>query len=238
MKSMEKAEARLYPRAGGQSAVEFLIIAPLLLLLCLGVIQFGLLYQAKATLDHAALQAAREGAVDYGRMSSMRKGLALGLTPLFVRKADRTAHAGGYVRAQIEAATESRIEVLNPTVAAMRDFGRTGYYAGKSVREIPNDSLMYRDTGTGGSSGINIQDANLLKIRVTYCYEMFVPFADRTIYSLVNGIRNFVATGSYGGMALPTSPNFCTARAALASQWRIPLEAEAIVRMQTPYRGN
>ncbi|CAJ92130.1 Flp pilus assembly protein TadG [Cupriavidus necator] len=224
--------------ARGQSAVEFLIIAPALLLLCLGVIQFGLLYQAKATLDHAALQAAREGAVDHGRLASMRKGLALGLTPLFVRSADRTAHATGYAKAQFEARTQARIDVLNPTPAALQDFGRSGYYAGKTTREIPNDSLMYRATSAGPSSGVNIQDANLLKIRVTYCYEMFVPFADRTIYSLVNGIRNFVATGSYRGMEVPTTPNFCTGRATLASEWRIPLESEAIVRMQSPYRGN
>ena len=74
-------------RATGASMVEFIIVLPILLLLCLGILQFGLLYQAKSTLDYAALQAARAGALNNGKSAAMRTGLARGLAPLYARTA-------------------------------------------------------------------------------------------------------------------------------------------------------
>ena len=129
-----------------------------------------------------------------------------------------------------------QIDVINPTSAAMQDFGRTGEYAGANVQQIPNDTLMFRNTTPGSSSGLTIQDANLLKIRVTYCYEMYVPFANRTIFSLMNKINDIYSTGS-PGMEIPLAPNACYMLSTAEGTWRIPLESEAIVRMQTPYQG-
>ncbi|WP_454763253.1 TadE/TadG family type IV pilus assembly protein [Cupriavidus campinensis] len=225
-------------KVGGASMVEFIIVLPVLLLLCLGIIQFGLLYQAKATLDYAALQAARAGALDHGRNATMRSGLARGLTPLF-------AHSPGlggqqqallYSNAELLKPGAYRIDVINPTSSALQDFGRAGEYAGATIREIPNDTLGFRSTAAGPGSGISVQDANLLKIRVTYCYAMYVPFANRTIFSLMNAIDDIYSTGK-PGLGLPTRPNRCYALSTAEGSWRIPLESEAIVRMQTPYRG-
>jgi Flp pilus assembly protein TadG len=67
----------------GQSMTEFLIIFPMLILLVFGIIQFALIYQARATLNNATLLAARAGAVNNGSNSSMRTALASGLAPLF-----------------------------------------------------------------------------------------------------------------------------------------------------------
>lgn len=231
--------AARYPRMRGASMVEFIIVLPILLLLCLGIVQLGLLYQAKATLDYASLQAARAGALGHGRGEAMRNGLARGLAPLF-------AHSTGFAGQQqallhtstIELAKPGayRIDVINPTPSALQDFGRTDEYPGATIREIPNDTLSFRSTTPGPASGISIQDANLLKIRVTYCYAMYVPFANRTIFSLMNAIDDIYSTGK-PGPGLPRSPNSCYALSTLEGSWRIPLEAEAIVRMQTPWRG-
>lgn len=46
-------------RTAGQSSAEFLIALPIVILLLFGVIRFALLYQARATLNHATLLAAR-----------------------------------------------------------------------------------------------------------------------------------------------------------------------------------
>ncbi|XAH24312.1 TadE/TadG family type IV pilus assembly protein [Xylophilus sp. GW821-FHT01B05] len=223
---MNKAARRtaLARGARGQSATEFLILLPVLVLLCTAILQFGLLYQAKATLDYAALQAARAGAVGYGQMDAMRSGLADGLTPLFARSADATglAKAKWAARSESRDGQISRIDVLNPTSTAMRDFARRGTYAGQTIRQIPNDTLMYRDERPGSASGLSIQDANLLKIRVRYCYSMFVPFANRTIHA-VFGLFSSNPCGS-GGLG--------------DTEWRLPLESDAMVRMQTPYRGS
>ncbi len=222
----------------GASMVEFIIVLPILLLLCLGILQFGLLYQAKSTLDYAALQAARAGALNNGKSASMKAGLARGLTPLYARTSSLAGQQQALLASNLDLMKPGayQIDVINPTSAAMQDFGRTGEYAGANVQQIPNDTLMFRNTSVGSSSGLTIQDANLLKIRVTYCYEMYVPFANRTIFSLMNKINDIYSTG-LPGTEIPLAPNACYALSTVEGSWRIPLESEAIVRMQTPYQG-
>ena len=60
----------------GSAIVETVIALPILLVVILGAIQFGLIYEAKATLNHASLQAARAGAVNNAQPEALRNGLA------------------------------------------------------------------------------------------------------------------------------------------------------------------
>ncbi|NTZ88889.1 pilus assembly protein [Burkholderia metallica] len=221
----------------GQSATEFLIVFPVLLFFSGAIVQLAFIFQAQATLENAALQAARRGAVYHGAMQEIRKGLADGLAPLFSHQASESGRtrAISLALAEIQDGGVTDLRRLNPTRAAFEDFARSNYAPGKTVREIPNDTLMYRDTRPGLRSGMNIQDANQLKIHVTYCYRMFVPVMDRIFYSMVNGVRDWFGTGRYGGSSAPTRANLCTI-AGQREEWRIPLDAEAIVRMQTPFR--
>lgn len=233
-------EARARPRAQrGQAATEFIIALPVLLLLCLGLIQFGLLYQAKSTVNYALLMAAREGAVENGRQSAMLDSFGRGIAPLFAHKTSLAEQQAAVLKGTLEARNPliTSLTVINPTNEAMSDFGRTNYYAGKTVREIPNDTLMYRNTGAGSRSGMSIQDANLLKIGVTYCYKLYVPLVDRVFFSVVNGISNVFSTGNADGLGLPTSPNRCYEYSTATGGFRIPIDAEAVVRMQSPYQG-
>lgn len=223
----------------GQSATEFIIVMPVLLLLCLGMIQFALLYQAKSTVNYATLQAARAGAVENGRKAAMLNGFGRGIAPLFAHTNNLATQQMAVVTATVEARNPgiTSLKVINPTSAALADFGRSNYYAGKSVTEIPNDTLMYRNTQAGASSGLSIQDANLLKISVTYCYDLYVPFINRVIFYLVNGISNIYSSGNSGGLGLPGNMNRCYAYSSASGGFRIPIESEAIVRMQSPFRG-
>jgi hypothetical protein len=185
------------------------------------------------------LMAAREGSVENGKKSAMLDSFGRGIAPLFAHRTSLTEQQTAVLKSTIEARNPliTSLTVINPTPAAMSDFGRTNYYAGKTIREIPNDTLMYRDTGTGSSSGISIQDANLLKINVTYCYDLYVPFVNRVIFSLVNGISNVFSTGKGGGPGLPTAANRCYEYSTATGGYRIPIDAEAVVRMQSPYQG-
>lgn len=54
---------RLRTRDSGAALVEFAIIAPLLLLLVFGIIEFGRAYNAQNTLTHAAREGARKYAI-------------------------------------------------------------------------------------------------------------------------------------------------------------------------------
>lgn len=226
-------------RQSGQSATEFIIVLPVLLLLCLGMIQFALVYQAKSTVNYATLMAARAGAVENGQTAAMLNGFGRGIAPLFAHSTSLATQQMAVLTATVEARNPgiTKLTVINPTSAALSDFGRTNYYAGKTVTEIPNDTLMYRNTQTGARSGLSIQDANLLKISVTYCYDLYVPFVNRVIFYLLNGISNVYSTGNAGGLGLPTRMNRCYAYSSVSGGFRIPIESEAIVRMQSPFRG-
>ncbi|UUZ55948.1 DUF192 domain-containing protein [Massilia sp. H-1] len=162
---------RLLARARGQSMTEFLVVFPALVLLVFGIIQFALLYQTRLTLNHATMLAAPLGALNNGSDAAMRLALGNGLAPLFAL--DPTM--GGYIYAVKEAnkrtikgANMVDLTVLNPTKAAMNDFGRTKLN-GTGGRELPNDTLSYRSVTPGTNSKISVQDANILHVRVEFC---------------------------------------------------------------------
>ena len=191
-------------RGSGQALVEFLIIYPTLLLLVLGAFQFALVYQAKLTLNYATFMAARQGALKNGKSTSIKDGLAAGMTPLFATNKD---DYGDLIKARAIAAIEvfnplnTRITVLSPTANA--------YNAHKadsdSGTEIPNDNLMYRPTTVKG--GMSVQDANILTIEVTYCTRLIVPIINKVIYSLYFGFvgEQVLAGEYYSGAAVPTN---------------------------------
>jgi Flp pilus assembly protein TadG len=85
-----------------------------------------------------------------------------------------------------------RITVVNPSPGSFTDYGVDGQVVLKGSNAIttetiiPNDNLMYRDSKVigGGASDQSIQDANLLKIHVGYCYELIIPFVNRMIWAM------------------------------------------------------
>ncbi|MBP0594869.1 pilus assembly protein [Paraburkholderia sp. LEh10] len=234
-------------RIAGQGMTELLVAAPLLLFFGFVTVQLVLLYQAKSTLDVAVLEAAREGAVNHGSMNAIQAGLARGLTPLYARRADAPGFQAALLAARRAVAS---IEIVSPTPAMTRDFARPRFYPdeGATHDEIPNDTLMYRDTVRGPESGVNVQDANLLKVRVHYCFDMAVPVANKVLYYATNVIGNIAANGVfsrepadanvdvYGSPRRPDAVCSTTLADGLQSgRWPVALESEAVVRMQSPF---
>ncbi len=209
----------------GASAVEFAIAAPALILALLGTFQSALLYQARAQLEVAAQEAVRAGTLHGASVDAIRDGLARGLTPLYTHGRDMTALAKGYAAAWA-AAHQADIRILNPTQEAFADFAeQTRDPQGQWVRAIPVDHLGYRPTSAGSGSGLNVQDATLLKIQVTYVQPLIVPFIDqigRGIYQIQQGL---------GFFGIPLRP---VVGADGQTRWGIPMQAEALMRMQSP----
>jgi TadE-like protein len=212
----------------GQSMTEFIIVLPVMLILILGGFQVALIYQAKTTLNYAAFLAARTGAVTNGHIGLMENALARGMAPLYTHcdESEEVQRARDYVRQEITAGF-ARIDIINPPTTAFSD---STSYSSAGDKFIPNDNLMYRVTNVGSSSGLSIQDANLLKIRVTYCYPMYVPYIDRILTRIMTQAAdpdncpeclNVYPTG--GG----TFENGCFLND------RFPINAQAIVRMQS-----
>lgn len=201
----------------GQSLVEFCIVVPVFLFLILAIFQFVLIYRAKSTLDYAVLEAARSGAIHGAEIGAIRTGLIRGLTPLYATDASAVGIGKAYLAAQVDVRVFATIDIISPTRQAWNDFAERQF---DGRRALPNDNLAFRDTRIG-SSGMNVQDANILKIRVRYHYPMNIPFVAHVIQGFSNLVRGDWRTDLRLRPGLGTGP-------------RLPIESYAIVRMQSP----
>ena len=211
----------------GQSMVEFIIVTPIVLLLLFGALQFAFLYHAKTLLNYAAFEAARTGAVSNARVSEMENAFARSMAAIHTHNptSDDVMCAREIVYKEIESGFV-RIKVINPDPDSniFTEFD-DGSIDGDLV--IPNNNLMYRsDVST---TGLSIQDANLLKIRVSYCYPLYVPYINRVLGIMLTNVESPSCPGCTGSFTSTGSFE----RACL-DNGRFPLHAQAIVRMQSP----
>jgi hypothetical protein len=197
----------------GQAMTEFVIVIPVLVLLIFGVIQIAFIYSAKITLNYATFQAARVGANEHATYSAMRRGLIRGLAPLYTSSSTMGGFRDDIKEGVSSAARRSavsevdnyvRIVRLSPSAASLAPSGfgvanELGYF------ELPNDNLMYRPGAP--HQGVSLQDANLLKIRVQYCYKLMVPIVNKVVGSLAE-LRNNRNPASYHPHETLNDPRF------------------------------
>ncbi len=210
----------------GQSMTEFIIIVPVAFTLIFGCLQFALIYQAKITLNYAAYSAARIASVNHATFASARRGFTIGMAPFFAYDDDSMVVAKSLQVAD-DLVTNGYVKLvrINPTAAAFSAFGQERKQDedddnSDDIVVIPNDNLMYRNAGV--AANVNIQDANLLKIGVVYCYHLSFPF-------IREAIRDAVA--SYWATTSDVLTFDCVG--STNDEFTIPIRASAIVRMQT-----
>jgi len=234
----------------GATLVEFVIVFPLAVLFVLSLIQFGIVYMMKMELNHAAFMAARAGAMANADPQVIRDTLLRGLNQSFEKQDNasdltRVGEAEALHVLPIRFADLThRVDVtlLNPSPAAFKDFGVTDPTTHKTY--IPNDNLEFRSTANGSTSRMNLRDANLLKIKVVYGYDLVVPVVGPMIARIMCG--GDIGLEAWGGKIsiiqsefLPTATQCLLYYKAnklnpLVRYPRIPLEAFAIVDMQSP----
>jgi len=215
----------------GASMIEFVIVSPLAILLLLGIIQLALMMVAKQVVNQATLLAARAGAEQNAQLDPMHKALFQALLPFYQNTFDTDAYlrlSKAALAETIDLPSPVKIEVLNPSAAVFNDFGLTD---ASNHLYIPNDSLEYRDHQyTGPQSGLTIQDANALKIRVTYAYQLKVPLMQSVFKSLMCGFNTGVdafGRGSFGAASVTDCLEYYL-------RGRVPIVAYATVQMQSP----
>ncbi|MCM8857521.1 MAG: DUF6531 domain-containing protein [Candidatus Thiodiazotropha sp.] len=205
-----------FSRQRGVAMTELLISLPALLLMGLGGWQTALLYDAKTTLNYATFEAARKGAVTHAQSDPMRQELGLRLAPLFGGDGSPRKAIAAITRASLDVQDPrfTEFEIINPTVEAFDDFGRDIVDPRNNETHfgIPNSHLRWRNQNVG-RSGVNIQDANLLRIKTTYGYQLKVPLMDRVIPAVMRLID-------------PEHIHYYNAR-------RLPITSVATVRMQS-----
>jgi len=204
----------------GATLVEFVITMPVAVLLVLALLQTGMLYMARITLNHATFMAARAGSLNNANMNVITNDLIRGLSPFYQDSTDTndtTRLTAAWTRAKLDTAIPTRLQIqlLNPSKKAFADFGIKDSI--KKVTYIPNDNLQWRSSTVGKTSQLSIQDANLLKLRVVYAYELKIPFVSKAVeMALCSG-------------AAAVNPDCLK----YYMQGRIPIESFAIVEMQS-----
>lgn len=227
---------------GGQSGatlVEFAIVTPFALLLVLAIIQLGLMYSAKELVNEGAFMAARAGAVQNAQLDKMTDVMVRSLVP-FYQDTTNTDDLSRLTQALVNATTDTvciplrcflKVEVKNPTPEAFDDFGITSN-AADGHTYIPNDNLEYRPHSIqGDSSHYSIQDANALKIKVTYGYELKVPLMKAVFSAIMCGVDSGISAFGRKKVDNNDDTDNCTE---FYSQGRVPLVSYATVQMQTP----
>jgi hypothetical protein len=233
----------------GATMVEFALVIPFALLLVLGIIQLGLMYSAKSVLNEGAFMAARAGATENAQLDKMTEAMHKALIPFYQDTSDTTdftrlANAANNARNDTDCNSGGaggggggagpcflKVEILNPTPAAFADFGITTS-ASPGHTMIPNDNLEYRPHDlTGTKSGLSIQDANALKIKVTYGYELKVPLMQSVFKAIMCATDSGIEAFGRGDSGVNASSDDCSN---FYGQGRVPLVAYATVQMQTP----
>jgi hypothetical protein len=218
----------------GATLVEFALVMPLALLLVLGIIQIGLMFTAKQLLNQAAFMAARAGSVHNAQQADMEDAMTKALLAFYQDTTitnDFARLSLALVRAKQDVSQGFvHVERLSPTPEAFSDFGITSAASG-GHKYIPNDNLEYRAHTPGGSSGLSLQDANTLKIKVTYGYELKVPLMQSVFKSIMCAFDTGVDAFGRGNETAHAAPSVCQA---YYNKGRIPLVTYATVQMQTP----
>jgi len=247
-------------RPHGQAMVEYVIVLPLLLLLLLGVIQYGMVYRAKVTLNYAAFETARAGSLNNARMLPMENAFARAMGPLFTNrfrslKDDGTcsgtyklgdAPAGNFTPEHVRCGREivkeqltsqlGRILLVNPSASSFSDHG---FDDAAANRRIPSDNLIYRSAAPGSTSQQSVQDANLLKVHLSYCYELLVPFVNRAMSQIMTQPASAAQPANIGPFPGGSFAENCakapaaTAKANADTRYGIPIYAQAVMRMQS-----
>lgn len=160
-------------RQSGVSMVETLLIFPIVMMIALWIIHLGLVYQARSNLEYAALMGARIGAVTHIDIDRMRNEIVRRMEPSTVGPSPVNA-------------ADVSIQILNPT---NQMFTQCGVFPlnpaicdpAIATCEIPNFGLQFRSTAAS-CDGVNIQDANILRIRVSYRFDSRIPFMNMKLF--------------------------------------------------------
>lgn len=211
----------------GVSSAEFVAVFPVALMVVLCLIQSGFLFMGKLTLNHATFIAARQGALFHADEGVIRAALVQALVP-FYQNSTQTDPAQritvAYARAQADQLAFLQVTRLSPNERTFADFG----LALHGQRQIPNDNLRWRNNTVRSHSGVNIQDANLLKIKVVYGYPLKVPLMGALVHTLLCGGQRLTHSQ-------PSTDN--TRNCAFYAAGRVPIESWAVVEMQSPARA-
>ncbi|WP_268907160.1 TadE family protein [Collimonas humicola] len=217
----------------GAASVEFYVVSFFVFIpMVMAVLQLGLFFVAKNTVNLATFAAARAGAAAGGDKTAMANNFAKAVVPLFANTTVdvsnsnyATVFSEAYLKARVYMALPllNSIEILNPTSASFTNFGIPK--PGGGGRIIPTTNIMNDNRVLGGQTRA---DALLLKIEVRFCYRMPIPIIDKMVSIVLLGLDKDLPI-------LPSlDPKDIACYSGVDGAYGIPIKSQAVIRMTEP----
>ncbi|NOK34198.1 pilus assembly protein [Corallococcus exercitus] len=185
-----------HPGESGQVLVESALVIPVMVFLILGILQLGTLHHARLMTEYAAYRAARSGIVNHGDCELMKKAAYAAVLPtlgppnsggpgrvdtLLKVATVHDAYTLGSQAAQNQRFKQVdlervRVEVTNPRRSQLPTLF-SSYGSHMQGRELDYDDIR----------NPQVIEANLLTVRITYFYEMRIPFANWQLHAFYMG---------------------------------------------------
>lgn len=217
----------------GAGLVEATVVWPLFFFVVLLIVQAGLVFHARSSVNYALHEAARAGTVGHARIETINAAFQRAMLPYHGggRSVDELRQSATRAAADLTAAAV-RIEILSPTQESFDDYASPRAQQALQADEpvIPNVALDVlrcpRDRPgcnhdpARNRSGQTLADANLLKLRVTYGIPAAkqVPLAGR-FYTWALARSGAVDDDAFAR--------------ALVADGRIPVIGHTLMRMQS-----
>lgn len=228
----------------GQAAVEFLLAAPVVLLLGLGSIEAIHWYFVRQAVSQALAQAARVAITQQADPAILDKAFSKALLPLYASPSPQLSRARlERAMARREAATGLpawRIEIRSPDISSFADFASGNPDLPSSAfPTIDNDYLHEQHQarlkqgwpqGRGPLSGQTTIEANTLMLHLTWLHEPLLPGVKRLLRHLAP--RDF----RYGSIAmanagyLPMHRQVAMLMQSHAAAWTLPAHGRVVRR--------
>ncbi|MBN9686461.1 MULTISPECIES: TadE family protein [unclassified Corallococcus] len=191
-----KRSPSTHPGESGQALVESALVIPVMVFLILGILQLGTLHHARLMTEYAAYRAARAGIVNSGDCEIMKKAAYVALLPTLgppksggKGRVDTLINVAlvhdAYTDEKLEDQNQRyqevnlervRVEVLNPRRSQLPTLF-SSYGSHLSGLEVDFDDIR----------NAQVIEANLLTVRITYFYEMRIPFANWQLHAFYMG---------------------------------------------------
>ena len=227
-------------RDSGQVAVETAITMPAFIFILLGMLQLGLMHQARVMTKYAAYRAVRVGSIHNAKKSAMTTAALASVLPYAGRETSMSffkATPGDFSSSWGDAVDQNKGTDKIVTVTICEPF-TTGGVNIRDDFDDPEGSL-----GAGGSW----RDFNhgRLAVQVTFYHRMVIPFVNGLIWHIVKGDEStdMMRTLRLGGI-IPKAPvasgRTIDSLNSLATRgiYIMPIRASWSMRMQSNFLSN
>ncbi len=241
----------------GATLTEAIYVLPIFFIIIFGMVEMTFVYKAKNTLNLATSEAVRKGALNNAHLNKIQDALSEGMAPLYAAKKTCPGVYGTlappglicarFMQSAINTSGRKAVTILSPSKEIFDAFKKNlkttveGDPNEKKQFIIPNDNLKWRSpvlktVKIGGTSrGINIQDANLLKIKTLWCQKLSVPGLDLVFYNAI--LKNSTSPEQIycNNLSLNTTAAGPSTRIFGQSRgYYIAIRSQGIARMQSP----